>query len=503
MIDRRWPTIELAALWLVSACGHGAAKGPLGTETTGTAMQRAAPMKADATKVAAPKAEGITGRAVVRSGARLYYARTGDTSIVLPPLEGAPGMAVDVTGEQDGRIVIETLGSAPADHHCAAVLPGFRGVRLRFYVARQDLLPVLTAELEHDFGDGTTVRLAPGIPVPPGAATVLVRGIPIRVPVPDERLSRVYEPRPAFPAGGYEGVLRPAGQGDVLRYGGEPLAEEQLYREGAAVLRYAAMPRERDALVVVRSPCLEVLGAVTAERLHPPPPSPTRGAKSERGADVPDDEDAWRALLEEHRLAEQRRRSPGYTVEPGTAIQWVDGSPAGWTTGKHELMQPRHDVDERACFDVPLRSTENTAVVLCFAANDVLGSAPARPSSAARPSVDARRPAIPRVRPGKATVKGSLDKDVIRGIVRTHLDEVRACYEAGLARDAALAGEVAIRFAIGGNGRVSSVAIVDDATLADLEVRECIVSAFERWKFPKSSDESTTLVIFPMVMEMG
>jgi tetratricopeptide (TPR) repeat protein len=42
---------------------------------------------------------------------------------------------------------------------------------------------------------------------------------------------------------------------------------------------------------------------------------------------------------------------------------------------------------------------------------------------------------IPMVRQAKAEVKGALDKDIIRRIVRAHINEVRYCYNQALARD--------------------------------------------------------------------
>ena len=57
-----------------------------------------------------------------------------------------------------------------------------------------------------------------------------------------------------------------------------------------------------------------------------------------------------------------------------------------------------------------------------------------------------------------------------------------------------------IRFAIEPNGRVSSASTLD-TTLTDPSVSECIVAAFERWTFPRSSSKRATLVIFPLVLQ--
>src|SRR5690606_7250695 len=51
---------------------------------------------------------------------------------------------------------------------------------------------------------------------------------------------------------------------------------------------------------------------------------------------------------------------------------------------------------------------------------------------------------VPMVRMAKAEVKGNLDQDIVRRVVRAHINEVRSCYSRGLARDPALAGRVVI-----------------------------------------------------------
>jgi hypothetical protein len=104
------------------------------------------------------------------------------------------------------------------------------------------------------------------------------------------------------------------------------------------------------------------------------------------------------------------------------------------------------------------------------------------------------------VRLGKAKREGPLDEDIIRRNVRAHINEVRACYVEGLARNAALAGTISIRFKIVPTGKVKSASTVD-TTLADPAVSKCIVTVFERSEFPKSSNERATLVIVPLVLE--
>ncbi|MCB9705116.1 MAG: AgmX/PglI C-terminal domain-containing protein [Myxococcales bacterium] len=108
---------------------------------------------------------------------------------------------------------------------------------------------------------------------------------------------------------------------------------------------------------------------------------------------------------------------------------------------------------------------------------------------------------IPTVRQAKAEVQGALDKDIIRRIVRAHINEVRACYNQGLTRDPNLGGRVSIHFIIDAQGNVPT-ATVKETTLANANVGTCIAKAVKRWKFPKPQG-STVIVTYPFVLEPG
>jgi len=109
---------------------------------------------------------------------------------------------------------------------------------------------------------------------------------------------------------------------------------------------------------------------------------------------------------------------------------------------------------------------------------------------------------VPRVRHAKAAVKGSLDKDIIRRIVRAHINEVRYCYNKALVKDPALSGRVSIKFTIAGTGSVTESDIASE-TLSDGAVAKCIAKAVKRWKFPKPSGGGNVVVTYPFVLEPG
>ncbi|MEM6991092.1 MAG: AgmX/PglI C-terminal domain-containing protein [Myxococcota bacterium] len=109
---------------------------------------------------------------------------------------------------------------------------------------------------------------------------------------------------------------------------------------------------------------------------------------------------------------------------------------------------------------------------------------------------------VPRVRQAKAKVEGKLDKDIVRRIVRAHINEVRHCYNQGLVRDPKLEGRVTIDFTIGATGKVTASS-VDKSTVGDENVDKCIAKAVKRWKFPKPSDGNDVEVAYPFVLSPG
>lgn len=93
-------------------------------------------------------------------------------------------------------------------------------------------------------------------------------------------------------------------------------------------------------------------------------------------------------------------------------------------------------------------------------------------------------PRVPGILQKKARVEGPLDRDIVRRIVRAHINELRYCYNQGLARDPNLAGDVTIDFEILDTGRVGE-STVGKSTLHDPQIAPCMATAVKRWSFPK------------------
>jgi TonB family protein len=105
-------------------------------------------------------------------------------------------------------------------------------------------------------------------------------------------------------------------------------------------------------------------------------------------------------------------------------------------------------------------------------------------------------PPLPIVRQAKPSVEGPLDRDIIRRIIRAHINEVRSCYGQGLRKDPTLAGRVVIDFEIESTGKVDTSS-VRESTLSDASVGNCIGKAVRRWKFPRPRGGGEVEVSYP------
>jgi hypothetical protein len=110
--------------------------------------------------------------------------------------------------------------------------------------------------------------------------------------------------------------------------------------------------------------------------------------------------------------------------------------------------------------------------------------------------VGGRRAYAPDVVAGTAQVRGALDKELIRRVIRRHLNEVRFCYEKALQNAPTLGGRVMVEFLIEPDGSVRASA-ARDSTLPDASVGACTAGAFLRWQFPTARGGGPILVHYP------
>lgn len=95
---------------------------------------------------------------------------------------------------------------------------------------------------------------------------------------------------------------------------------------------------------------------------------------------------------------------------------------------------------------------------------------------------------------------GRLDKDHIRSVVRGHIEEVRACYNAGMKRAGYMHGRVTIRFTIDPNGSVTAAQIVGNE-LGDRKVAGCIRRVARGLEFNRPDGGGNVVVTYPFLLE--
>jgi Gram-negative bacterial TonB protein C-terminal len=99
----------------------------------------------------------------------------------------------------------------------------------------------------------------------------------------------------------------------------------------------------------------------------------------------------------------------------------------------------------------------------------------------------------------------SIDRELIRQVVRSHLSELRACYEAFLLHpgDAgvALAGKVAVRWVVDPDGSVSKAEVKQASPGFSEKLSGCVTTAVLTWRFPKPRGGGVALVTYPFIFK--
>ncbi|HWB80905.1 MAG TPA: AgmX/PglI C-terminal domain-containing protein [Nannocystaceae bacterium] len=216
-------------------------------------------------------------------------------------------------------------------------------------------------------------------------------------------------------------------------------------------------------------------------------------------------------------------------IRGGAQVFWRDGEPAGTVARDSTFAAPFTVAGARTCF--PFALAPGDEITLCFAAEAIaelrtpglyetpnslrgrhdlggglgglgglaesdFGGFGTRGSEAGLGRTSAPTASV---RLAKPDVVGPLDKDIVRRIVRAHLNEVRFCYTQALARDPKRSGTVTIGFTIDHEGSVVE-ALPKSSTIADDELVTCMAARVVRWKFPKPSGAGTVKVSYPFVL---
>lgn len=103
----------------------------------------------------------------------------------------------------------------------------------------------------------------------------------------------------------------------------------------------------------------------------------------------------------------------------------------------------------------------------------------------------------------EATVLGSLDKELIRKVIRENIQKIRFCYENAMVRAPKLRGKVSVKFVISAEGTVSASNVAPGTDTNNAELETCIVSRMRGFVFPKPKGGGVVVVTYPFVFQPG
>lgn len=101
-----------------------------------------------------------------------------------------------------------------------------------------------------------------------------------------------------------------------------------------------------------------------------------------------------------------------------------------------------------------------------------------------------------------ANLRRGLSKPVIRRVIRSHIDEVRECYEAQLAVDPNLEGRFVAHFLISPDGRVEGADSAPAGSVS-LPVEQCILRKLVHWRFPAADGGGAAMVHYPFALRFA
>jgi Ca-activated chloride channel family protein len=109
----------------------------------------------------------------------------------------------------------------------------------------------------------------------------------------------------------------------------------------------------------------------------------------------------------------------------------------------------------------------------------------------------ARRPA-PSVRMGAAQPEGRLDTSAVTAVIRSRMGEIQLCH----AQRPGVSGRATLRIVVAPSGAVQNASL-QQSTLGDAMVEQCILRTVRAWTFPPPADGGTLSINYPIVFGGG
>jgi hypothetical protein len=358
---------------------------------------------------------------------------------------------VEVVANDNELLEVRTI--ADRGGICTRVVEPRPNYQLRFFVEPEAVQQVSTRTVGAEFEDGTSLELAPGVPV-------IETGTPGKVRLDSATL------------------LVDIAEADVGRW----------------FLPSSVEPRDQPLRYGEHGELLTFVNACGRFVLRPGEPAGILGILEQHdGKFLPahdwgdeDDDAIWGDGCS----------SIVRKAAAGTELSWLNGGAAGVVLVPHEIPRNAKQLDDRFCFEV-------SGLTVCIPVGELMtetgfdcgliGLTTDRPAPASKPGSG--------VRLGKIEGGKGLDRDIVRRIVRAHLNELRSCYARGLAEDPTLAGRVVIAFEVAATGKVSSASVKSSKLVpADDQVPACMAKAFKRWTFLRPTTGKTVKVAYPIYL---
>lgn len=501
----------LVLLGLLSVSGCDAVESLLGEDDASEASPEPAP---DAPGGPA----GLEGYVVLEQGTSMFRRPSPEAPFLA--LHAGDGNTVqryaafEVLGNEGAWVQVRTLGPEDATAHCTMGWRTADPFDVRFWVRRSDLVPVTRhSVLARDARD-SSVMLAAGTPLESasaedGSPTHRLPELGIRVDVAKTSIAKTYRPGPVFgvraPIAGRPLDALPLrfGSDDVDRRG-LPLTTETPPR----VAVFATQTKESDTFISTGSPCAEL-------RVRDP------GAQGWLRDAAPTADD-----LPPRWTTAPSPGGEGQRAKAGTALFWPDMESAGSLRVDHVFFGIPTKKSDKRCFEIGVGWSR-----LCVRADDLQPATakeheppPPPPPSAPReeaPEIeedeppDAVDPELheeppeeippPEPTPAPATapkapvspagktagvamsrrrVSSALDDAAAARVLKSHLPEVRRCYDKALARDASASGRMTLHLTVASVGAVKKAYVAGNTTSSPA-LAKCITAAAKHWGFAK------------------
>ncbi|NCN27103.1 AgmX/PglI C-terminal domain-containing protein [bacterium] len=98
------------------------------------------------------------------------------------------------------------------------------------------------------------------------------------------------------------------------------------------------------------------------------------------------------------------------------------------------------------------------------------------------------------------SVVGSLTREEIERVIRAHINEIKACYQAELQRNPSVFGKIKLQWTIIGGGKATAVSTAQNTTGSSALVN-CIKARLRTWTFPSPRGGSTATVDYPWLFK--